>query len=603
MSKINEQSLETIKSAAKMRVSMQVQGYSEKMSVLEHLILGLNKEELSMSGQVFAQTAFTSIYAKVAGELKTVYKDLDTVKNFYIVRVILDQVVDDTLAPTVGSDDVFTYSHKNEAINNELKKLSDKLNLNKLIQNIAHDLCFYGAYGLRVKFNEISAQEGSNTLNGKPTKAKLDGVKELKDDVEHGSLIKVDLGANEYAYLHFDEELGQLRYHPAADFIQFTLGGARIKGRTDTVFPLLKNSSDKLSAAFLEKIPKYIRIGKPYFYQMTDKLRELELMEKLLPAVKINKLTQGNLMSVRLPDSLSLEEGIVIANKIEQLINKKVSVDPTTGQITVEAILATAGRSRVVPQFGDKGTVDKFDTKADAVDDLSGVVVELKNSVLDSLGIPSELIYKSDSTSKNEVIKRYSKYLRKLKQLQKAIADGLKQIAFIHLRAKGHSELKIEEIEINFLNSLIEIDQLDKLEFTTATINSIKEVTDFFVNNLAASESPFKEMVDLNKVAEWLDSKLKFVGLSDVVKTAKEGGKLIEPIEPEPTEPEGSDGGAPVETAHSDGEDIQAVDDTEDNFGETEDDFGDAKDYNDEDEIIVNNDIDADTEEDEEEIP
>lgn len=554
MAKINEISLNAIKDAAKMRISMRSNSPVTDIALFEHLVAGLQNTDIPNQGKFYAQSAFTAIYAKVAGELRNLYKDLDTVKNFYIVRVILDQVVDDTLAPTVGSDNVFQYSHKDEAVNKELNRLSEVLGLNKLVQNIAHDLCFYGAYGLRTKLDYPQDVAAEKSINGKAFQKKPNGIKELRDDVEQGTLIKVDLGANEYAFLHYDEETGILSYHHPSDFIYFSLGGARIKARTDGIFPLLKNIKDEKLKEWLEKIPKYVRVGKPYFYQMTDKLRELELMEKLLPAVKINKLTQGNLMSVRLPDSYSLEEGVVVANKLEQLVNKKVSVDPVTGQITVESILATAGRTKFVPQFGDKGTVDKFDTKAEAVDDLSNITTELKNSILDSMGIPSELVYKSDNAQKNETIKRYAKYLRKLKQLQKALADGLKQIAYIHLRAKAYTEIKIEDIEVNFLNALIEVDQLDKLEFTTATVNAVKDVADFFVNNLAAENSPFKDMVNLEKVAEWLDGRFKFVGLSDVIKTVKEGGKINkpEPIPSTPTEPTG--GGNPstgTETADS----------------------------------------------------
>jgi hypothetical protein len=537
VSKINEVSLNAIKDAAKMRISMRGGNSLTDIAMFEYLVAGLQESDIPDRGKFYAQNAFTAIYSKIAGELRNLYKDLETVKNFYIVRVILDQVVDDTLAPTVGSDNVFSFSHKNEAINKELNRISESLALNKLVQNIAHDLCFYGNYALRTKLDYPKEVKADKTLNNKKFTPKPNGIKELRDDVEQGTLIKIDLGANEYSFLHYDEDTGVLSYHHPSDFIYFSLGGARIKARTDGVFPLLKNIRDEELKEWLEKIPKYVRVGKPYFYQMTDKLRELELMEKLLPAVKINKLTQGNLMSVRLPDSYSLEEGVVVANKLEQLVNKKVSVDPLTGQITVESILATAGRTKFVPQFGDKGTVDKFDTKADAVDDLSNVATELKNSILDSMGIPSELVYKSDNANKNETIKRYAKYLRKLKQLQKALADGLKQIAFIHLRAKGYNEIKIEDIEVNFLNALIEVDQLDKLEFTAATVNSVKDIVDFFVNNLAGEGSPFKENVDLNKLAEWCDTRFKFVGLSDVIKTAKEGGKSIEVPKTPPTEP------------------------------------------------------------------
>ena len=558
MKKINEQSLEAISSSAKMRVTMpSIARNAGDIFVMESLVQNMNQAEVPAAGTFYAQTAFTAIYAKVSGQIKNLYNDLDTIKNFYITRVILDQVVDDTLSPTVGSDEVFKYSHKNPAVQKRLDHLVEKLALNKLVQNIAHDLCFYGNYPLSTRLDYPKTVDAKKSISGKEYVAQPTGLKELKDNLEFGSLIRIDLGANDYAYLHQEEETGILKYHDRSDFVMFSLGGARIKARTDLWAPTLRHITDPKVQEYLDKIPKYVRIGKPYFYQMTDKLRELELLEKLVPAVKINKLTQGNLMSVRLPETYDLQTGTIVANKLEQLINRKVSVDPVTGQITVEAILQSAGRTRVVPQFGEKGTIDKFDTKADAVDDIQGQATELKNSILDSMGIPSELVYKSESTNKNDIIKRYSKYLRKLKQLQKALADGLKQIAYIDLQAAGLVNVRYDEIEVNFINALIEIDHLDKLEFTASTVNTLKDVVDFFVNNLGGEGSPFKPMINLNKVAEWLDTQLKSVGLSDVINTQKEGGHLAEPPPTTPAEPsddtsavpdDNGNGGVDIET-------------------------------------------------------
>lgn len=480
---------------------------------------------LDDAGKYLSLTAYSAIYSKVAQQLQGIIKSVDSMRGFYLVEVMLSQIAEDALAPRVGSDDIIFYSSKNTKIQKELDDLKKRIGLDQLIENIAPDLLAYGEYTLATKIDGITETEHVDALGGAKKKFKKEkvgqGILDVTDIVDQGTVISLTQDGKTTGYLQLNERRGGIEVKEIADYIKFSLGGQRVRIDIKTVLPdaVWRNP---LLKEVLDKIPRFLRIGKSVLYPVLSKLKELELLEKLIPATKLNKLSQGNLVGMNLPESYDLEKALKAVKKVEGMINKKVSVDPALKEITVEAILSTAGKTKIIPLLGEKGTLDKLDYKSDEPDDLMGSTKEIRELILDSVGVPSELVYKSDSDSKADILKRHAKYVRKLKRLQKALSDGCKQIAFIHLANKG-IKFKEEDIEVNFLNTLVEIDNIDRLEHADITVSLLSNVRDFF-NDMAEEDSPYKDSVNLDKVAEYIESNLKTVGLSDAINTAKEGG-------------------------------------------------------------------------------
>ncbi len=135
--------------------------------------------------------------------------------------------------------------------------------------------------------------------------------------------------------------------------------------------------------------------------------------------------------------------------------------------------------------------------------------------ICDSIGIPYELLYKSDSESRQENLRRYSRYLRKLKNVQRCIAGGLKQLVFIHLANKGIS-FKRDDIEIDFFNTLANVDNLDKLEQADITISSLENMKSLF-DELLDEESPYREFVRKDVFLAYMAKNLETVGLDGAV--------------------------------------------------------------------------------------
>jgi len=480
---------------------MSLSEYQKELERARQDALGMT---LSQFHRSYILTAYSSIYTRVSTKLQKVICAVDNVRDFYLVESILSQITDDALSPKIGSEDIVKFSHPDVHVNAFLQVVKKRTNLDQLIENLTPDLCAYGEY---VVETVVDAE-------------KKQGVTDLIDGVDQGKVITLLQDGRATGYLVTDEVDGTIVKKELADYIKFSIGGQRIKVRFDDSLPMMVRDNPKLKA-FFKKAPRYIRIGRSLLYPALGKIKELELLEKLVPATKINKLSQGNLVGISVPESLNLDAGMNAALRIENMINKAVTVDQEMKEITVEAILSSAGRTRVIPIFGDKGRLEKFDYKSDDADDAFTNVKELRDVICDSIGVPAELIFKSDATSKAETLKRYAKYLRKLKRIQKAILDGCRQLVAIHLANSGFSSVDPSTVEITMQNSLVEIDNLDKLEHADVTISFLKNIKDFFID-ISSDDSPFKSYVRMASVVNYMEDSLKTIGLADAIKTKEE---------------------------------------------------------------------------------
>jgi hypothetical protein len=471
---------------------------------------------------VRSAAAYSAIYSTVSRKILDMMAAIDSIRYNYLVDTMVSQIVSDALAPNTGSDEIVRFSSKNPIIQKELDQLSRRIGLNELIENIAVELCLYGEYTLATKIDV--PKENINQLgDGKPYKPKSKGLIDVMDSVDQGTVISLMQDGKISGYLSIDVT-GVIHRRQLADYIKFQLGGYKIKANIDHLIPFTQKFKEKYT-----ELPRFIRVGKSMFYSVIDKIKELELLDKLVPATKINEMSKGNLVGMNLPENYNLEDALTAVRRLEGIINKSISVDSDLKRITVESILSVAGKTKILPLFGDKGSLQNLDYRNPTSDTSSADAKDLRALICDSIGVPSELVFSSDGATKSEILKRYAKYLRKLKVLRKALSVGCKQMAIIHLVNK---EIKFKEsdIEVVFNNSLVEIDNLDKLEHADVTISMLKNIRDFF-GEMLEDTSPYRNAINIGKVASYMEENLKTVGLADAVITEEEGGEISTPDE------------------------------------------------------------------------
>lgn len=533
-----------------------------------------NKDQVS-DYQVTA--AFAAMYSKVAETRKKLIREVDKLRQFYMVDVIITQLTEDALAPQVGTGDVLFVTSDRPELQKEIDYLDEKFDFDQMALILCPDILAYGEYTLATKINphprvqtdlgtegeglkeDYVTQTGAaispggtvfpgqspnnGTLNPyqkpdylNPPQLKADeeyGLVDLLDTVDQASVIALSKWGSPEGYLVAATGDGknpaQVKKMEAADFVKFSLSSIRIKLDVAKEWGIKKDNLPK----DIKNLPKHIRVGKSQIYGCLSKLKELELLESMVPATKLSKLSNGTLVGVKVPAGYDIQKGLEAAKQIEGLINKKIGVDPVLQEITVENIFATAGRLKAVPIFGDTGRLEKLDYKQDEPDDLLNSVTDVRKTILTSAGVPYGLIYGGEE-SKGEILKKYARYLRKLRSIQKAIEEGIRQIVYIHLSNKGY-QFSTEDIKVEFYNKLIEIDNLDKLEFIDATIGLLKNATDFFNELSDRTKNPaYADQVNITGFLKFLNEQLNVIGFHDVITgldNAAPGNPIAQPTQ------------------------------------------------------------------------
>jgi hypothetical protein len=505
--------------------------------------------------------AYTTIYSRVVESRLKIIQAVEAIANsFYLVDVMVEQMTEDALSPEIGSNEILEIKYPTDPkIEKELQRLERRLDLDQKLLDITPDMIKFGEYVLKTEIDVGQTQEQKNDLgNGEilVKKTKPKGLVALKDTVEQGMIVGLTQDGDQAGYLGIDER-GALVRHENADFVKFTFGGQRVRVRLEDQIPWAK--SDKIRA-FLETLPRYVRVGRSAIFKFIPKIKELELLEKLVPATKLSKLANVNIVGMNVPEQYDVDKGLAAAKRVENLINNKVGVDTQLREITVENIVAIAGRTKVVPTFGDKGQLNKLDYRIDEADDMASSADDLRKLICDSIGIPYELIYKTEGdANKGEILKRYARYLRRLKNIQRSLAEGVKQICAIHLANSG-IDFKEDEIIVEFKNKLIEIDNLDKLEHADVTISFLSNIDEFF-RKMMEPESPFKRLVDPTAVAEYFNRHLRTIGLDSAFRVESEGGLKAEV--PKPADDGMGDLGGDDSSDDLDTDDTDTSDDTE----------------------------------------
>jgi hypothetical protein len=477
--------------------------------------------------------AYTSIYQKISAARQRIIQEVDEIsETSYLVNVVVSQIVEDALAPEIGTGNIFSIKYpKNPKIEKILQKLEKDLNLDEVAVNIMPDVLKYGEYTLETKIEEPDEYEDELnqpfdvTSGKKKVLKKSKGLLAIRDVVEQGTVVAITQDTETTGYLALTLDKRQIVKRAPNKYVKFILGGSRKRIKLEDFVPQMMTSNKKVQE-ILKTLPRYVRIGRSVIHPFITKFKELDLLEKLVPATKLSKLSNVNLVGVQVPAKYDINNGFEVARRMENYINNKVGVDNRLGEITVESILSVAGRTKVLPLFGDKGSVEKIDHHSDEPDELLSSVKDTREVILDSIGVPYELIYKSESESKAETLKRYAKYLRKLKNVQRTVAEGMKDICAIHLNALGVTDYDLDDIEIEFRNKLIEIDNLDRLEHADVTISFLNNIQNFF-NDISAPEHPMHKAVNLDAVAAFIDRNLKTIGLADAINTVEEGGKSV----------------------------------------------------------------------------
>ena len=446
---------------------------------------GMSKSLRDFAKESSTQLALVASFTKIQSDRKEFQADFAPLKNFYLVDVITQQLVEDALSPDITTNEVIEISSTNADYAQKLRELQDTLDFDAIASDVAEELVHRGEYSYKL------------------TVDKEKGVTDVADDVDQDRIAALyNKGIPEH-FLVQSEDGRKLEMVPGYQYAHFCFSSRKIRLNLKTAF------FHKQEAEIPANFPKLAKVGRPFFYGVCHKLKELQLLEMLVPASRLAEMSRGSLVGVQVPTGTAPKEAFDVMRSYERILNSGNQLAEQLGQsgeavgAKIQDILSAASKIKAVPIFGERGTLSNLsDIRANTVgSDIIGSVDSLRGTILASVGIPPELVFGGD-VSKGELLKRYARYLRRVKSLQSAIASGVKHICYVHLLNSGIKGINTKDIQVRFRNEFVHIDELEKLEFVDATVSTVTNIVNF-IDGLRDHDS-YKDIVDDHAVRLWL---------------------------------------------------------------------------------------------------
>ena len=425
------------------------------------------------------KTFLTHLYSKSSQTKADIIRQVQEFRNVYLHTGVVRLLRDDVLSTSPNTIDIVNLVSTNTKVNNVLTDLQERLDIDSLVDNIIEDLISYGEYVLKIEKDKR-------------------GIKKIVDNVDQKEVVAI------YEYGKVVNFIVRKKHSiekvDPDEYIHFCIGSRKIRVKIDEKFE-----------------EGYARIGRPLFYGSFDLLRSLVLLNALIPAMYLQKINNTSIIGVQVPESTKPEDALDIVKTYENLLNMKLTFDTSTGDVSVSDVIGQAGRFKVIPVYAQgKGTLEKMDPRYQDMVEIS-TLDDLRRSVLSTEGIPFQFMFGGDAGSKLDILKTFSRYIKKLTGIQAALRKGLSDLAMIELNLKGLNPHR-SVVDVKFVNPLIDVEELDKIEFLDTVISVINNISE----TLSAIAERLNVEIDDKEMSDFLKKFLRPVRLENIFKPKKE---------------------------------------------------------------------------------
>ena len=467
------------------------------------------------------RNVISSILAVYNDHINTKREILTQARNLFdtsdIVQTLVDVMIDDGFNSFQNENDEFKIEYildqdeletlgeeYQQQIQNTIDEFVEKFDIKSRAAGIIPELIRDGEFAFGVIFDE----------------KKQKGIKEITDDLDVINLLpfyennklafvinqnnlpqNTEVKGATRSYLAaFDSDSKPVAYKP--DNIVFF----RLNGQTKRINMSCFYNTEFKQIFFKEtgiKLPKFVKTSLPLYYSAMKNLNRLKIMENVSTVADLSDMLKPEIVHVTVPTNTSAPEAQQIVRNYERQLND-VSGFTMDDSYDLGTLTAQANRRKVMPQWIDtKGTLqsaavnqsNKGQNAWDSVD-------KLRNLIALNIGIPPFYLNISGTPiDKAQIIKLYSRYTRKLTALQKAVADGVKDLIMLHLEYMG--------INISRTNLSVKFKAItsgDTLDDTDMLVGMVTGISDFYKaldeitasehNNLALDDEQFKELFD-----------------------------------------------------------------------------------------------------------
>lgn len=444
-------------------------------------------------------------------------KIVDNYRDFYLVQGINDVIIDDGFNQIGGDLCHVTYNSPEldkvleKTVQKEIDKFMESFEVQNIIEDILEDFITYSEYFLRVK-----GEKGK-------------GIVDIIDDVDLDRHLGIYQLRKPKYFVEFDgEKLNQI---DKEEFVHFIYSPRKLRIRTEDY-------------RTLNRLPSFIRTGRPYIYGIHQKLKELQVLETSSIASDLKRILAPILIMLGIPANTPPKNALQATKLYEEKLNSLFKDVNTIQNYSMNEILALANKFTVLPNFGDgKGSIETLELKRED-DNTAEKINQIKSDIGNTEGIPLFYLGVAGESGlpKMDTLKIYSRYTRKLVKYQNSVASGVRDLNYRHLRLKGLI-VKKENIAVGF-KSIPNVDLLDDIEHMVGLSTSIQNIFATFSDISSSDQVSVK--TDSEKLVAFLDNYLGvYPSLKGIMKL-EEFEKGTEPGEgdefgmsPEYDEPEG----------------------------------------------------------------
>lgn len=411
-----------------------------------------------------------------------------------LIARMITLICDDVLNKDPEGE-VLAFVSDDKVIQEELDALFEAHDFNFLVADLLPELLILGEYSLRL---EVSAAEG---------------VTQIVDDLDPINIIAFYDQSRPARFLHLYKE--QYVIEPPHKIAHFIMNDRKQRVAVQNLLSPEYKIADKskLPPAIANELPDYVRVGRPLFMGVYPKLRELQMLDVLIPATKLNQITQSQIVGVKVPANTDTEKVMEILDQYDNLLNVPIGLDKVNERITISEVLTVSGKIRCVPYFDDgKGAIEPINARQNQnVDDILHAVKDIREIITTSIGVPPSLLFGSADKEKSQEVRLFSGYTRKLASIQESLRRGLKQIITVHLVNRGYADISQKDFDVKFLQPLTDIAGLENAELNDAKQELAGRTLDFV--NKMMSNTLLAPYINVENVREWV--KAKFNSLTD----------------------------------------------------------------------------------------
>lgn len=417
----------------------------------------------------------------------------EPLKRHYLVMAMIDTLMHDVLAVNPRTNKTFDividgrYPASAKA-NKLLEDFRFSTNLDRYVAQILYDAYFYGNYWVEFIFDKQHHLVGLKDAY-QPGSVFTVGMEGLSCEPMYYKLSSVKTNAIEMldnkTIACLDMQSDRYRYSLNAMLVS-------VQGRDTT-------------------IAQTGRIGRPFCFDIYDKLIALEMLEQLDLAGVSSTLQRNSLISVTAPEGLDLTQLKEFTAWYEKAINNNGEGASGISEYdldTLKVFAAEATKLRVIPQQPQRGAISLGLSNGAADGATAGLpekVTNMRNLILDIKGIPTEFIFTGREEAKvGGALRRFARYARIVKEGQASLQAFLKRIVGAMLASYGLTDA--EEYVLVSQYCAVNTSELDRLEMADAAQTVIGNVFNTLMT--VTNDEAIAPYVDKDARASYVESLL-----------------------------------------------------------------------------------------------